>query len=53
MMFAGCAPATAPLETESFPTVVRTGVSPSASDGGSVIFLVRHGRTVATTRIVQ
>lgn len=49
VVLAGCAPAVAPVTpstAQPFPTVVPTGVSQFAPDGTSVIFLVRHGRTV-------
>lgn len=47
-VLAGCAPAAsvAPSAAEPFPTAVPTGQSRFAPDGTSVIFLVRHGRTV-------
>lgn len=41
-MFAGCAPATTPVEAGPLPT----DAAHFAPDGTSVVFLVRHGRTV-------
>ncbi|MCW5952073.1 MAG: histidine phosphatase family protein [Propionibacteriaceae bacterium] len=45
-MLTGCVPSSPPVEAGPFPTAVPTGVSQFAPDGTSVIFLVRHGRTV-------
>ncbi len=41
---AGCAPAS--QAPSAFPTAIPTGVSQYAPEGTSVVFLVRHGRTV-------